>query len=235
VLLAVDQVAKSFGGVVAVGGVSLSVGPGEILGIIGPNGSGKTTLMSMMAGLLPVDRGRIDFAGEDVTRRPPYHRSRRGIAATYQNARLFDELTLRHNVELSAQAKKSAHAQDIAARAEGWLHKLALHHVAENLAFALSGGQRKLGELARVLVTAPKLILLDEPTAGVAPSLHDIVADALRGERARGAGIVLVSHDLPWTFLLASRIVVMDAGRVLLEGPPAEIGRDRRLMDAYLT
>jgi branched-chain amino acid transport system ATP-binding protein len=234
-LLAVDQIAKSFGGNAAVGGVSFSVQPGEIVGIIGPNGSGKTTTMSMIAGLLPVDRGRIRFDGIDVTAAPPYDRRRRRIGATYQNARLFDELTLRHNVALSAQAKQSAGTDEIEARSQAWLEKLALGHVADNLAFALSGGQRKLGELARLLVTAPNLILLDEPTAGVAPSLHDVVADALRVEQGRGAGIVLVSHDLPWTFTLASRIIVMDAGRILLEGTSEDIGKDPRLVDAYLT
>jgi len=235
VLLSVDQIAKSFGGNAAVSGVSLSVASGEIVGIIGPNGSGKTTTMSMIAGLLPVDRGRIRFDGVDITTAAPYHRSRRRIGATYQNARLFDELTLRHNVQLSAQAKRSAETHEIEARSQAWLEKLALRHVADNLAFALSGGQRKLGELARVLVTAPELILLDEPTAGVAPSLHDVVAEALRQEQRRGAGIVLVSHDLPWTFLLASRIIVMDAGRILIEGTSKDIGKDSRLVDAYLT
>jgi branched-chain amino acid transport system ATP-binding protein len=234
-LLSVDQIAKSFGGNAAVGGVSFSVAPGEIVGIIGPNGSGKTTTMSMIAGLLPVDRGRIQFDGVDVTGAAPYDHRRRRIGATYQNARLFDELTLRHNVQLSAQAKRTADSHEIEARSQTWMEKLGLGHVADNLAFALSGGQRKLGELARVLVTAPSLVLLDEPTAGVAPSLHDVVADALREEQRRGTGIVLVSHDLPWTFLLASRIIVMDAGRVLLEGSSEDIGKDRRLMDAYLT
>lgn len=222
---------KAFGGITAVNGVDVSVNPGEIVGVLGPNGSGKTTLMSLLAGLVRPDSGRVDATGRDVTRAAPFSPKRRDVACTLQNARVFSSLSVRENVELGLHAKRrSPNAADI----DAILERLQLAHVKTMPAAELSGGQRKLVDLARAVAVRPRVLLADEPTAGVSHASQTLVTAALNEAARDGTAVLLVSHDLPWTFGLCKRILFLRAGEILVEGGVDAVRNDARIRDAYL-
>jgi ABC-type branched-subunit amino acid transport system ATPase component len=222
---------KAFGGIAAVGGVDVSLAPGEIVGILGPNGSGKTTLMSLLSGLVRPDSGRVRASGRDVTRAAPFSAKRRDVACTLQNPRVFSSLSVRENLELACHAKhRSPNAADIA----GVLERLRLSHVDSTPAGELSGGQRKLVDLARAITVRPRVLLADEPTAGVSHASQTLVTEALNDAAKDGTAVLLVSHDLPWTFGLCRRILFLRAGEVLVEGSVDAVRNDPRIRDAYL-
>ena len=239
---------KCFGGVAAVDGVSFSLSPGEILGLVGPNGAGKTTLFDCLAGTQTPTSGRIFLNGRSIERAPSHRRLAAGLGRTFQIPRPFPDMSLLENVMLGRQGlagerilpnllfsrKVARQERDTRQRAEELLDFVTLSHLAHQPARVLSGGQRKLLELARVLMAAPALILLDEPAAGVNPSFLEIIIERLVELNRRGATFLLIEHNMDMVARLCGRVMVMAAGRILTEGTPEEISRDPRVVEAYL-
>jgi len=247
-LLSVRHVSKRFGGVVAVDDVSLTVDAGEAVGLIGPNGAGKSTLFSMLAGQIRPAAGTISFAGERVDRLPAHAVFARGLARTFQIPRPFRRQSVLDNLLVAAPrhsgerlwpalVRRRAVAREVAAEAERArtiLTELGLADCAEARAAELSGGQHKLLELARALMVEPRAILLDEPCAGVNPVLIDALAAAIERLRARGITLVIVEHNIDFVMRHCNRVLVMAQGRMLIDGPPAEVRADPRVLDAFL-
>ena len=248
VLQAVD-VSKRFGGLTAVDGVSLDVHAGTLTGIIGPNGAGKTTLFNVLAGFYPPTSGRVLLRGQDITELPAHERSCRGLARTFQITRTLARLTVAENLLLGPRdqlgeralfaifARPLVEEQEAATRerVDETLRAFGLDHLRDAYAGSLSGGQRKLLELARALMTDPSVVLLDEPVAGVNPTLaRDLLdrIDRLRGER--GITFVLVEHDLETVFSRCDPVVVLAGGKKVCEGPPKSVQEDTRVLEAYL-
>ena len=247
-VLEAQNLAKHFGGVMAVQDMSLRVGEGEILGLIGPNGAGKTTMFDLLAGSVKPTSGTIRLRGRDVAGQPAHLRLAQGMGRTFQIPRPFAELTLIENLLLARQGQTGerlwanftkpglVRAEECAARdkARGMLDLLALGRLADDPARILSGGQRKLLELARVLMADPSVILLDEPAAGVNASLLETIIDRIREINARGVTFVLIEHNIDMVSRLCHRVIVMASGRLLSSGTPDEVARDPRVIDAYL-
>jgi branched-chain amino acid transport system ATP-binding protein len=233
-VLSGDRLTKAFGGIAAVQDVDIAIGAGEVIGVLGPNGSGKTTLLSMLAGLVRPDGGRVHATGHDVTRAAPHNARRRQVAVTLQNPRVFASLTVREHLELALFARREG-GSAAGGKIDDTLEVLGLQRLAQLRAGALSGGQRKLVDLARALVVRPRVLLADEPTAGVSHAGKELVTVALRTAAARDhTGVVVVSHDLPWTFDLCGRITFMRAGQVLVEGVSDQVRGDPAIANAYL-
>ncbi len=234
-LLASTSIGKSFGGISAVKEVSVQLGAGEVLALVGPNGSGKTTLMSILLGLQRPDGGRVRLLGADVTRVPANSPRRRAMAATFQTPQLIESLTCRENVELGARLKGFPGGQlGLGVRIDELLESLGLQRVAGDFVFTLSGGQRKLVELARAVVVEPLVLLLDEPTAGVSAAMESVLSDRISQVKRSGAGVLVVSHNLPWALALCDRVVVLVNGSVLAQGTPAQVQGDSRVIEAYM-
>ncbi len=229
--LAVERLVKRFGGITAVNGVSFSLARAEILGIIGPNGSGKSTLFNLIAGAEPPDEGIVRLAGRDVTRWPAWRIARGGLGRTFQIPSLFDNMSVWDNLLAAAV---EADWQGAPERAEEALELLRIGEVRDNLASELSGGQQKLLEFGRVYMRAPKVVLLDEVTAGVHPNIRKIILGALRRLKGEGVTFLIIEHDMEMVREICERILVMDFGEVVAEGPFAEIARDKDVQQAYL-
>jgi branched-chain amino acid transport system ATP-binding protein len=241
-LLEVRHVSKAYGGVVANRDVSLSVQRGEIVGLIGPNGSGKTTLFSSIAGAHPIDAGSITFDGVEISRRRAPQVARLGLVRTFQQTRIFRRLTCADNL-LAAEphvreplsvmfGRPRAEALD---RAEALLRFVGLHGKRALRAGELSFGQQKLLELAMALMSAPKMLLLDEPTAGINPTLVNGLIDRLkRVNRELGVTLLVIEHNMRVIAALAGRLYCLAHGELLAEGPPAQIQGDPRVLEAYL-
>ncbi len=230
-MLETDDLTKTFGGIVATEDLNIEVAEGEIHGLIGPNGSGKTTTFNLLTGFLSPDRGEIRFQDEDITGQQPYDISKRGIGRTFQTARPFAQMSVYENLLVPA-----ADTSDMsrAERASQILEELDLDHVAENNAADLSGGQKKLLEIARVLMLDPALILLDEPGAGVNPALMDDILDRIRALNDEGRTFLIIEHDMSVIDEITDRVTVMNAGTAITTGTFEEISQDERVKDAYL-
>jgi branched-chain amino acid transport system ATP-binding protein len=247
-VLEVHGLGRAFLGVWAVRGVDLEVAPGEIVGLIGPNGSGKTTLFDCITGVQRPDTGRVRFEGRDVTGRRPDEVARLGLVRVFQAVRVFPRLSVRENMLVSGQEHRPRHrwarlpgspalaAADAAdlERAIALLRRVRLEPRLEIPAGLLSYGQQKLLEIAMALMTRPRLLLLDEPVAGVNPSTIELVKRLVRALRAEGLTMLLVEHNIEVVTDLCDRIVVLDAGEKIAEGAPDVIRRDARVLDAYL-
>ena len=247
-LLSVHNVEKRFGGLTALDGVSLGVAGGSITGLIGPNGAGKTTLFDVVSGLLPPDAGEIRLGAHRLEGRAAHEIARLGVARTFQIPRPLARLTVLENLLLYGKDQRGEQLRGLVARRaaiaaqEGALRSRALEILAltdlaalgDAPAGTLSGGQKKLLELARVLMTDPALILLDEPGAGVNPTLMRSLVSAIRGLHARGMTFLLIEHDMDLITELCDPVIVLAQGRRLAEGPFAEIRRDPRVLEAYL-
>jgi ABC-type branched-subunit amino acid transport system ATPase component len=232
-ILEASAIAKAFGAVQVVDGVDLKVDFGETVALVGPNGAGKTTLLNVLSGQLRATSGSIRLAGRDVTDRHPSHIDRKPLLRSFQNGGAFGKLSAVDNVALAAVARGTPRGQaQIEARAA--LERVGLRPVADWRADTLSGGQRKLIDFARLLITRPALALLDEPTAGVSPAIMQTMREILLEERKRGLATVIVSHDLPWVYDLCRRVVVLGDGRLLAEGTPAEVSANQTVQEAYL-
>lgn len=229
--LVLEGLVKRFGGVTAVAGVSLSVVPREIVGIIGPNGSGKSTLFNLAAGTLPLDEGRIHLCGLDVTGYPAWRIARAGLARTFQIPSLFDNISVRDNLLAAAVEGNWKRA---AQRADEVMEMLDIGHVEDNLASELSGGQQKLLEFGRVCMREPKVILLDEVMAGVHPNIRRIILDAIRRVRETDVTFLLIEHDMEIVREICDRIIVMDSGKDVVEGSFDEIANNVEVQRAYL-
>ncbi len=233
VLLDVNGLRKAFGGLVAVDGLEFTVEQGEIVALIGPNGSGKTTTFNLVTGFLDADGGTVTFDGEDITDLSPYDVARRGLGRTFQITRPFGRLTVFENM-LVPNTSTRTYSREQEERIWQILEELDIDHVADHDANELSGGQQKLLELARVLMLDPKLILLDEPAAGVNPALMDEIIEQIRALNDRGTTFLVVEHDMSVIEELCERIVVMDSGRKIASGTFEEIRRDTGVKEAYL-
>jgi len=248
-LLEVRALARSFYGVHALNGVDLDVEAGTITGLIGPNGAGKTTLFHCVSGLIPPEAGRVRFDGHDITGEPPHRITRRGLVRTFQIARGFPRLSVLENLMLYGAAQpgetlwKSVarpapverREDELRERAAAVVRRLNLLRVANDPAAALSGGQKKLLEIGRALMTDPRLILLDEPIAGVNPTLANEIAthlEALAGEG--GLTFLVIEHNLDLIARLCRPVIVMTEGRRLAQGTFAEVAADPRVQAAYM-
>jgi ABC-type branched-subunit amino acid transport system ATPase component len=228
-ILEVREVTKRFGGVIAVNHCSLALASGKIYGLIGPNGSGKTTLFNCIAGLEARDDGEICYKGACIDGLKPHQVARRGIGRTFQIIRVFPELTALENLLVATwQPLDVVHR-----RALEMLQLVTLERLENEYAGNLSYGQQKLLEFARVLMTDPELILLDEPAAGVNRTLLNDLLEAIRNLRAQGKTIFIVEHDMKVIMDLSEKIFVLNYGEKIAEGPPSMIQTDERVIEAY--
>jgi branched-chain amino acid transport system ATP-binding protein len=232
-LLAVEGLTKRFGGVVANSEVSFAVAPGELVGVIGPNGAGKSTLFDLITGFQRPDAGRVTLDGRDVTGLRPDRISHLGVARTFQKLKPFAGMTALENAMVGAFQKTAdvAAARDRARRA---LEAVGLGDRADAHARGLSTGQRKRLELARALATEPRLLLLDEVTGGVDQATVPGLLRLVRELHAGGLALVVIEHNMRVIMELSQRVVALQLGRVIADGAPADIVRDRRVIDAYL-
>jgi branched-chain amino acid transport system ATP-binding protein len=247
-VLKVDKLTKRFGGITAVEDCSFEIAKGTITGLIGPNGAGKTTTFNMIAGAMRPTSGRVLFEGRDITGLRPHELYRLGILRTFQIPKEFGRLTVLENLMAAAPGQPGeeiflnwlqpgrvrAREAEVLRRAEESLAFLGLSHVRDVLAQNLSGGQKKLVELGRTMMTDARLVLLDEPGAGVNPTLmRRIMEMILRLNRERGYTFCIIEHDMDLIAELCNPVVVLAAGRVLTAGTMEEVRADERVIDAY--
>jgi len=241
-LIEVTEVTKRFGGVVANSGVSLDVREGEIAGLIGPNGSGKTTLFNSIAGTHPIDAGSIRFEGAEISRLRVPQIARRGLLRTYQQTRIYGGMSAMDNMRISAPDTKTgvmtlfrAAPAKTDGRARDLLNFVGLYEKRNLDAGSLSFGQQKLLEFAMALMSEPKVLMLDEPTAGINPTLINGLVDRLkRANKEFGITLFIIEHNMPVIMELADRITCLAHGEVLARGTPDEVRGDSRVLDAYL-
>lgn len=248
VILATRGLSRSFGALRAVDNVTLAIANGGITGLIGPNGAGKSTLFGLIAGEVRPSSGEISFAGQPITGFRPDRIFRAGLARTFQIPRPFPKMTVLENVMLApiAQAGEQfwnnwfrpslvrAEERRCRERAMEVLGFTGLAAKAQDLAGVLSGGQQKLLELARVMMVEPRLILLDEPAAGVNPALLETLIEKIVALNARGIGFLIVEHNMDMVMRICGSIIVMAQGQVIFSGRPQEVVREQRVVDAYL-
>ena len=242
-LLEVVGLEKSYGAIRAVDGVSFSVMPGEIFGVIGPNGSGKTTMFNSVLGQIRPSAGTIALEGRDITHLSPLQLSRRGVGRTFQALQVFGQMTVRDNLIVAAQEHRgtllrrlfAAADNGLGGKADELLAQFRLRDVAHRRAGELSYGQQKLVDIAMAFMSDPVLVLLDEPCAGVHPGLVDDIRRLLQElNQARRRSFVVIEHNMEFVQQLCHRILVMVEGRVLTIGTPAEIRANKQVLDAYL-
>ena len=243
--LAVEGVVRGFGSVRAVDGATLAVEPGSITGLIGPNGAGKSTLFNCISGFLRPQAGRVLLDGKRIDRRPAHRIARAGLVRTFQTPRALRRMTVLENVVLAAPRHPGERLglaragrrreREAQARAAELLELVRLEDHAGALAGTLSGGQRKLLDLVRALMAEPRILLLDEPMAGVSPSLRgELLEHILDLRRRDGITLLIVEHDLDFVMRACDRVIVMNDGRVIAQGTPEEVRRDENVVDAYL-
>jgi branched-chain amino acid transport system ATP-binding protein len=248
-LLEIDDISRTFGGVAALSRVSFNVGERELVGLVGPNGSGKTTLINILTGLLRASSGSLRFEGVDYTDRPAYQVAHMGLARTFQNIHLFSDLTVLENVQvgfhhrctqatlLATLLQLPGHRQaERRTRSEGLalLDRLGIVHVASRLPAELSYGLQRRVEIARALAIGPRLLLLDEPTAGMAWSESLEIASVLKGVRDSGVTVLIVEHNVRLLAGICDRMVALSSGRLVAEGKPNEVLRNEEVLTAYL-
>lgn len=247
-MLKLQNVSRHFGGLKVLQDVSFEVPAGRIFGLIGPNGAGKTTVINLVTGLLPPSSGDIVFEGTSLVGRKPHQVTQEGIARTFQNIRVFKEMTLLDNVVVGmhrhlrygwpsmlvassgwrdAEAKARARARELL----GWVR---LDHKTDDLADNLSYGEQRKLELARALATEPKLLLLDEPVAGMNGAEKDELMVEVRNIRDRGYTIFMIEHDMRFVMGLCDEIAVLNFGRIIAHGAPEQIRNDPQVIEAYL-
>jgi branched-chain amino acid transport system ATP-binding protein len=247
-LLALEHVSRRFGGLVAVDAVDLAVAEGGVTAVIGPNGAGKTTLFNLISGFMAPDDGRIVFAGNDITGRPPEAIAAAGLVRTFQLVRLFANLTALENIQVGCHLHTRGGLWSALLRSRGTrLAEQAVETGARDLlafvglgagamtqAGALAYGQQRLLEIARALAARPRLLLLDEPAAGLNGEETKRLSATIRAIAARGTSVLLIEHDMKLVMTTADTVVVLDFGRKIAEGPPQTVRADPQVIDAYL-
>jgi branched-chain amino acid transport system ATP-binding protein len=248
VVIDARNVTKRFDGLAVVSEMSLSVGKREMVGLIGPNGAGKTTMFNLIAGSLKPTSGEIWICGHDAGRDPPERRIKHGLVRTFQIPRPFPEMSVLENLLVGGQSQQGeglvanflrpravrAQERTLVDKARHLLDFVTLSHLEHQPARVLSGGQRKLLELARVLMADPEVILLDEPAAGVNPALLEIIIDRVIALNEQGKSILLIEHNMDMVSRLCSRVVAMALGRLLAEGTPSAVAANPAVIEAYL-
>lgn len=242
-ILSVKGLKKSYGAIQAVKNVSFEVMPGEIFGVIGPNGSGKTTMFNSMLGQITPDAGQIHLSGEDITRFNPQQLSMHGVGRTFQTLQVFGNMSVRDNLIVAAQEHHGSMMSrlfapsdsGLGAKADELLAMFNITHVKDKPAGALSYGQQKLVDIAMAFMSEPRLVLLDEPCAGVNPSLVGGISRLLKllNQRHQGS-FVVIEHNMDFVMDLCHRILVMVEGEVMMIGTPAEVRSNKQVLDAYL-
>lgn len=243
-ILQLDHVSRYFGGLVAVDECSLSLAEGELVGLVGPNGAGKSTLFNLASGYLPPSEGSVTVLGHSTTGRHPAELAALGLSRTFQTPVAFKELTVIDNVLVAARVERPILAglagtwrsteKRNRERAESLLERVGLSARAYDEAAELSGGELRMLEVARQLYTDPRLLLLDEPTAGVAPHLQSALADLIRSVHAEGVTVMVVEHNLGFLLDLVGRVVCMANGAIIADGTPQEIRTNPEVVAAYL-
>jgi len=241
-ILEVQGATKTFGGVVANNNISIAVPEGRIIGLIGPNGSGKTTLFNSIVGYHPVDAGSIRFEGREITRLRVAQIARLGLLRTFQQTRIYGNMTCIENMRISVPHRREGlrdmvarHSPMVLEKSEALLEFVGLYSKRRLRAGDLSFGQQKLLEFAMALMNDPKLLLLDEPTAGINPTLINGIIDRLKYANARfGVTLLVIEHNMRVIMNLAEHIYCLAHGELLAEGTPEEIRTDQRVIDAYL-
>ena len=244
-ILRVDSLVKDFGGLRAVDGLSFEVEKGHVHALIGPNGLGKTTVLNLLSGVYTPTSGRLELEGTELGRWRPHRMVRSGMARTFQNIRLFREMTVIENVMVGCHAWTRAgllgavvgarrEEAEIRARSHELLDRVGIADRADSLARNLPYGQQRLLELARALASRPRLLLLDEPAAGLNSDETEELSNVLRRLRAEGLTLLLVEHDMSIVIPLSDRVTVLNFGRKIAEGPPRQIQDDEAVIEAYL-
>jgi len=246
-ILVVDGMRKAFGGLVAVDVDHLEVQRGMITALIGPNGAGKTTFFNLLTGFDAPDRGSVLFDGESIDKPSPHTLAQNGMVRTFQLTKALTKLPVIENMKLGAKSQKGEHffyalltsvwgdqEEQIEARADELLTRFQMGHMRGEYAGTLSGGQRKLLEMARSLMAEPRLVMLDEPMAGVNPALTQSLLAHVRSLRDEGITVMFVEHDMDVVRDISDWVVVMAEGQIIAEGPPGSIGQNRAVIDAYL-
>jgi branched-chain amino acid transport system ATP-binding protein len=242
-LLKVTGLKKAYGAIKAVDGVSFEVMPGEIFGVIGPNGSGKTTMFNSVLGQIAPDAGAIELKGKDITKLSPQQLNQQGVGRTFQTLQVFGKMTVRDNLIVAAQEHQGSmfgrmFAQSdsgLGAKADALIGQFRIRHVADKKAGELSYGQQKLVDIAMAFMSEPDLVLLDEPCAGVNPSLVGGISTLLKElNKTRKGSFVVIEHNMDFVMDLCHRILVMVEGKVMAVGTPAEIRSNKAVLDAYL-
>ncbi|MFC7203951.1 ABC transporter ATP-binding protein [Haloferax namakaokahaiae] len=248
VVLRTNGLEKAFGGLVATDDVSIEVERGTITGMIGPNGAGKSTLFNLISGFYDEDAGHVFVNGEEVTDMPTHERANAGLVRTFQTPRRLEGMSVREAMLVGAGSQLgesiiplffrgsdvTQQERENLERAEELLERFEISHLIDQPSTDLSGGQMKLVELARAFTTDPDILLLDEPVAGVNPTLANDIKRFIRELNEEGQTFLIIEHDMPFIMDLADPIIVLDQGRVLMEGTPEEVRNDERVIEAYL-
>jgi branched-chain amino acid transport system ATP-binding protein len=247
-LLKVTGLKKAYGAIQAVGGVSFEVMPGEIFGVIGPNGSGKTTMFNSVLGQITPDAGSIELGGQNITGLSPLTLNQRGVGRTFQTLQVFGKMSVRDNLIVAAQEHRGSMFSRMFApgdsglgpKADALIDQFRIRHVADKKAGELSYGQQKLVDIAMAFMSEPTLVLLDEPCAGVNPSLVGGISSLLKelnkkpAAGAKASSFIVIEHNMDFVMDLCHRIMVMVEGTVMAIGTPAEIRGNKQVLDAYL-
>jgi len=247
-LLEIRDLGKAFGGVAAVDGASFNVAEGSITALIGPNGAGKTTLFNLVSGFIRPDRGSVRFAGHDIAGARGDAVARAGLVRAFQSPRVLTRMSVLENMMLGAKdqpgerlgmswlapGRVAQRERQVRERAQELLHLIRLAPLAKDYAGTLSGGQRKLLELGRALMSEPRMILLDEPMAGIAPVLGEQLLQHIRDLRVRHMTVCVIEHDMDVVMSISERVIVMDEGRVIADGTPSAVQANERVIEAYL-
>jgi branched-chain amino acid transport system ATP-binding protein len=233
--LEVRDVHKSFGGIQALNGVSFKIQGNELIGLIGPNGAGKTTLTNVLDGVYKPTGGQVWLNRERIDGLPPYEIARRGLGRTFQVTRAFRRMTVLENMLVPAMAlHPTARKRDFYGKARDVLEFLTIEHLANDYARSLSGGQQKLLELGRLLMLDPDIIILDEPFAGVHPTLMETIYEYIQVVYGQGKAFIIISHDMESIFTLSHRLLVLNFGELIADGNPDSVKRDPAVIEAYL-
>jgi branched-chain amino acid transport system ATP-binding protein len=232
-MLEVERLQVAHGDAVAVWDVSLTVRPRELVTVVGPNGAGKTTLINALAGLVPIRAGTVRLEGRDLARVPPHELCRHGVALVPEGRRLFPAMTVEENLEIGCYARPARQQRSRSLERVYAIFPV-LRERRRQLAGSLSGGQQQMVAIGRALMACPRLLLLDEPSLGLAPAIVDQVFEVVSSIHADGVAVLLVEQNVVQAFAIAARAYVLEQGRIVAEGAPSELAQDARIREAYL-